>query len=61
MAAVDERCPLGEGDASHVDSESIRNSEIDVSLEIRSKALREEFPDPKERARQIFERCQKNP
>jgi len=61
VAAVDERCPLGEGDASHVDSETIRNGEIDVSLEIRSKALREEFPDPKERARQIFERCQKNP
>ena len=60
IAALDERCPLGEGDASLADSEVIRNGEIDVSLEIRSKALRDEFPDAKERARQIFERCQNN-
>ena len=52
---------MGEGDASLADSEVIRNGEIDVSLEIRSKALRDEFPDAKERARQIFERCQSNP
>ena len=58
VAAVDERCPLGEGDASATVANAIRNSEVDVSLEIRSKALRDEFPDPRERARQIFDRCQ---
>ena len=60
IAAVDERCPLGEGDASALDIEVIRNSDIDVSLEIRSRMLRELYPDPVERARQIFERCPEN-
>ena len=60
VAAVDERCPLGEGDASPVVTKTIRDSEVDVSLEIRSKTLRDEFPDPRERAKQIFERCQSN-
>ncbi len=60
VAAVDERCPLGEGDASVDDTNRIRNSGVDVSLEIRSKDLRERYPDPVERARQIFERCPQN-
>ena len=57
VAAVDERCPLGEGDASTAQTDAIRDSSLDVSLEIRSKTLRESYPDPVERARQIFQRC----
>ncbi len=57
VAAVDERCPLGEGDASVEETNRIRAGGIDVSLEIRSKALRDRYPDPVERAKQIFNRC----
>ena len=60
IAAVDERRPLGEGDANVEETNRIRSSDIDVSLEIRSKALREQYPDPVERARQIFERCSRS-
>ncbi len=58
-AAVDGRCCLGEGEARTGDIETVRRADIDVSLEIRSKALRDQFPDPVERARQIFERCRR--
>ena len=56
-AAVDGRCPLGEGEARIADIEAVCRSEKDVSLEIRSKPLRDEFHDPYERAKQIFDRC----
>lgn len=59
-AAVDARCCLGEGEARRSDIEAVCRSDLDVSLEIRSKALRDEFLDPVERARQIFKRCQKS-
>lgn len=58
-AAVDGRCCLGEGDARTSDIRAVRESGLDVSLEIRSKNLRDEFPDPVQRAKQIFERCQR--
>lgn len=60
-AAVDLRCPLGEGEARSADVAAMCTSDRDISLEIRSKALRDEFADPTERARQIFERCQRTP
>lgn len=60
VAAVDERLPLGEGDCSVEDTNKIKTSNLDVSLEIRSKALREGYPDPKARAKQIFERCSRS-
>lgn len=56
-AAVDGRCPLGEGEARRADIEQACRSVLDISLEIRSKPLRDEFPDPYERAVQIFNRC----
>lgn len=56
-AAVDSRCCLGEGEARRTDIEAVCRSGLDVSLEIRSKNLRNTFPDPYDRARQIFERC----
>ncbi|MBT4160739.1 MAG: TIM barrel protein, partial [Gammaproteobacteria bacterium] len=59
-AAVDHRCSLGEGEAADTDIESACRADMDVSLEIRSRALRENFPDPYERAAQIFKRCQRD-
>ena len=59
-AAVDGRCPLGEGEARRGDLEAVCRSELDVSLEIRSKALRDAFPNPVERAKQIRQRCQRS-
>ena len=59
-AAVDGRCPLGEGEARRSDIEIVCRSEIDVSLEIRSQALRDAFPDPVERANQIRQRCRRS-
>lgn len=59
-AAVDGRCPLGEGEARRADIEAVCRSGLDVSLEIRSKALRDAFPDPVERAVQIRQRCQRS-
>lgn len=58
-AAVDGRRPLAEGEADRRDFEAVCRSALDVSLEIRSKPLRDEFPDPYERARAIFERCRR--
>lgn len=59
-AAVDARCPLGEGEAKIEHIRAMCRSGKDVSLEIRSKALRETFADPAERARQIFNRCRRD-
>lgn len=59
-AAVDGRTCLGEGEARVNDIERLCRSDLDVSLEIRSKALRDQFPDPVDRSRQIFERCQRD-
>ena len=59
-AAVDGRCSLGEGEARRADIEAVCRSGLDVSLEIRSKALRDAFPDPVERAKQIRQRCQRS-
>ena len=58
-AAVDARCPLGEGEARQSDIEAVCRASLDVSLEIRSKALRDAYPDPVERAAQIFARCKR--
>ncbi len=57
IAAVDERYCLGEAEASHEYLTTICDAPVDVSLEIRSKALRETYPDPFERGREIFARC----
>lgn len=58
-AAVDHRYCLGEAEARRGDIEQACRSKLDVSLEIRSKQLRDEFTDPYERAKQIFTRCQR--
>ena len=58
-AAVDFRCPLGEGEASKKDIEAVCLANKDVSLEIRSKKLRDEYSDPVQRAKQIYARCQR--
>ena len=58
-AAVDARCPLGEGEANRDHISAICRAPVDVSLEIRSKALRDTFPDPYERAAQIYNRCRR--
>ncbi len=60
-AAVDDRCPLGEGEADADTLQQVRQSTLDVSLEIRSKALRQAFPDPYARAAQIYARCVRGP
>lgn len=59
IAAVDERCCLGEGEASADHLTRVCQTGIDVSLEIRSKPLREGYPDLYERGVQIFQRCQR--
>lgn len=56
-AAVDGRCCLGEGEARRKDLEQICQSGKDVSLEIRSKDLRDSFPDPYVRGEEIYQRC----
>ncbi len=58
-AAVDARYPLGEGEARKSDIQAVCRSSLDVSLEIRSKPLRDAYPDPVERAAQIFARCKR--
>jgi sugar phosphate isomerase/epimerase len=59
-AAVDGRCCLGEGEARQKDLEQICQSGKDVSLEIRSKDLRDMFPDPFARGEEIFNRCSRD-
>jgi len=57
QAAVDDRYCLGEGEAEASRIDLVRRSDLDISLEIRSRALRETFPDPVQRAQAIFNRC----
>ena len=57
LAAVDDRCCLAEGEANQEDLAQICQSEKDISLEIRSKYLRHNFPDPYARGKEIFKRC----
>jgi len=57
QAAVDDRYCLGEGEADATRMNLVRHANIDVSLEIRSRALRGAFPDPVQRAQAIFNRC----
>jgi len=57
MAAIDDRCCLGHGEAIKEEIEKMCKSDLDVSLEIRSKDLRDKFPDPYERASYIFKNC----
>ena len=59
-AAVDGRCCLGEGEARQKNLEQICQSSKDVSLEIRSKDLRDSFPDPFVRGEEIFNRCSRS-
>ena len=59
MAAVDDRCCLGEGEGRLGDLVGVAHSGKDVSLEIRSKRLREHFPDPWARGVEIFQKCQR--
>ncbi|MDG1926086.1 MAG: TIM barrel protein, partial [Pseudomonadales bacterium] len=53
QAAVDDRYCLGEGEAEASRIDTVRQSDLDISLEIRSRALRETFPDPVQRAQAI--------
>ena len=57
MAAIDDRCCLGHGEAKKEEIKKMCKSNLDVSLEIRSKKLRDKFPDPYERASYIFKNC----
>ena len=57
MAAIDDRCCLGHGEAIKEEVVKMCKSNLDVSLEIRSKDLRNKFPDPYERASYIFKNC----
>ena len=59
-AAVNSRCCLGEGEARKNDLSEMCRSSKDVSLEIRSLELRNQFPDPYIRAKEIFKRCKRN-
>ena len=59
-AAVDARAPLGEGEAAPGSIATVCAAPIDVSLEIRSKALRDAYPNPYARAAQIFNRCRRS-
>ena len=59
-AAVNSRCCLGEGEARKNDLIEMCRSSKDVSLEIRSLELRNQFPDPYIRAKEIFKRCKRN-
>ena len=57
MAAIDDRCCLGQGEAAEEEIIKMCDSNLDVSLEIRSKNLRNKFPNPVERAKYIFKNC----
>ena len=57
MAAIDDRCCLSHGEAKKEEIIKMCKSNLDVSLEIRSKDLRDKFPDPYERASYIFKNC----
>ena len=57
IAAIDDRCCLGQGEAIKSEIIKMCKSNADVSLEIRSKELRDKFPDPFKRASYIFKNC----
>ncbi len=54
VEAVDGRCNLGEGGLPVLDVYRALAPTTPVSLEIRSKALRDRYPDPVERARSVL-------
>tara|TARA_Y100001960_G_C14607273_1_gene793903 strand:+ start:99 stop:878 length:780 start_codon:yes stop_codon:yes gene_type:complete len=56
-AAIDDRCCLGKGEANKDFISKVCKSDLDVSLEIRSKELRDRFPNPYKRAEYIFNNC----
>ena len=60
LAAIDDRCCLGQGDANKTEIVKVCDSKKDVSLEIRSKYLRDKFPDPYRRAEYILKNCLRN-
>ncbi len=53
--AVDERMLAGEGALPLRESLKIFKSDIPLALEVRSKALRDQYPDPVARARRVLE------
>lgn len=57
LAAIDDRCCLGQGEVDRDEMLKMSLSNLDVSLEIRSKNLRDKFPNPHERAKYIFNNC----
>jgi sugar phosphate isomerase/epimerase len=57
IAAIDDRCCLGKGEANKDHITKVCKSNLDVSLEIRSKNLRDRFPNPYKRAEYIFNNC----
>ena len=57
LAAIDDRCCLSQGEADQDEILKMSLSNLDVSLEIRSKNLRDKFPSPQERANYIFKNC----
>ena len=57
LAALDDRCCLGQGEADQDEMLKMSLSNLDVSLEIRSKNLRNKLPNPQERAKYIFKNC----
>ncbi len=57
LAAIDDRCCLGKGEANKDFFSKVCKSNLDVSLEIRSKDLRDRFADPYKRAEYIFNNC----
>lgn len=59
QAAINDRCCLGKGEIEKDILENISLSNKDISLEIRSKNLRDTFPDPYERAKVIFNQCKR--
>ena len=52
--ALDDRSIPGEGDLEVSEFERLFANEVPFSLEVRSKALRDAFPDPVERARRLL-------
>jgi len=57
LAAIDDRCCLGKGEANKDHITKVCKSNLDISLEIRSKDLRDRFPNPYKRAEYIFNNC----
>ena len=60
LAAIDDRCCLGKGEADKDYITKVCKSNLDVSLEIRSKDLRDRFPNPYKRSEYIFNNCIRN-